>query len=380
MQACVLPPEQAQHANNPGVSLQLVNTADFDASISMVNIYGFSWQGLLPETFGALNAGESAWGPFYQGFNPALLQPPFNGDPATFDNNVDPAAGNCTYGDLTEWSGCSIACQTAGAPNQAGTQIRYNPILTFPASGDASVCLPLAERSEVQPCTPEAACTPCTDLRRNGVESDIDCGGGLNDTFPAGFTQADVANALKQGDTTENTPDGTGTGCDRCLNGRLCKVHADCDATAGLMCVEHVCTPYWFLNTTWFVDVLIRIPGMDPNQLEGAAWDIFRMTVAEVATGNGANVTFRDVSAVSVQYQPHANGTGGARLLDIAASGRARRIAESKAQVKMNEDGSWVSRQASGRKLASPDDVLAIWTRVAADSQTEAIIIGQNIR
>jgi hypothetical protein len=339
MQPCAFPQDQQEHLTTPGdTSVQLVNNAGWDASIGAVNIYDFSWQGLLQNTFGAINAGQSEWGAFGENFGAALLQFPPAGDPARLpaNNQQNNNGGNptpvgtnpCQLGRMTDWSACSVPCiATANAsnpgaqPQTTGWQIQYQPILfTINSNFDVSTCAPLLQRSQARTCAPAGnpqtqtdptvgQCTACTNEVRDGQESDVDCGGGVADSF-GNWTLQQVAalvkqryNPLPQTSVSGLAGNGTNPTCPRCNFGRSCSVHSDCNTDRGLLCLQNSCQPWWFVNQTTFVDVTLTITGADVRDIASnqAALDVFQTTLAEVASSTAGATS--------------GNGTTGARVL-----------------------------------------------------------------
>lgn len=390
MTACALPADQVPHMESEvTVSVQLNTAAPYDAALGVVDVYGWSWQGLMTETPGAINAGDSAYGAFVQDLTAATLALPAGGNPATVDSDVS----QCTYGPYTDWSACSAACSIGGGAT-TGTQVQYEPILTFPTPVTANSCRPLAERSRTRACTPTASCTTCENLAKDGVESDIDCGGGVADTFPPGATLGDVAASVQQSWATASangahavatTPSASDSSCSRCNDGRTCTVHSDCNANAGLLCSRDVCTPFWFIRLSWFVDFTVTLNGIDTTQLSGGAWNIYKMTVAEVASGNGVTVSFWNVSAHEITYLPGGVAPGGRRVqetdvrsaLEIIQSRKMGRQTLEMIQARAAATGPSGARP---RRLASPDDVLEVHTSIGAASEADAGVIAANIQ
>jgi hypothetical protein len=229
---------------------------------------------------------------------------------------------------MTDWSACSVPCiATANAsnpgaqPQSTGWQIQYQPILfTVNSNFDVTTCAPLLQRSQARTCSPAGnpqtqtdptagQCTACTNAVRDGQESDVDCGGGVADSF-GNWTLQQVAalvkqryNPLPQTSVSGLAGNGTNPTCPRCNFGRSCAVHSDCNADRGLLCLQNSCQPWWFVNQTTFVDVTLTITGADVRDIASvqAALDVFQTTLAEVAS--------------STAGASSGNGTTGARVL-----------------------------------------------------------------
>lgn len=393
--ACQVPPDQNEHMFSPGdVSIQLVNGGTFDAARNAVDIYQFSWQGLIPATFGQLNQGQSQWGGFVQLFPPGAL-PDFPGgggaapgqNPATVDNDKG-ALGACTLGPMTAFSVCSYSCTPATAAAAAqGTQIQYKPVVVFPADGDVTKCTPLAQRSVSKACTSAAQCTTCQDAVKDGTESDVDCGGGsvssplpvtatIDDWFK--YAQRQYANSFASARLLQ----ASSSTCSRCTAGRTCNNHTDCATSAGLLCALGTCTPYFFLNETVFVDFSVGIAGMDALELNALpVMNTLQLAIADTITAGGVNTSAAGVSLTKVTFT-----AGGKRqLLELGAGAADGAVSMAVDADGSSGDGTVVLaadikhhlnraaiNAAKARQLAIAADQLQVTVRVAARSQAIA--------
>lgn len=359
MQPCPFPALQLAHIASPlGTSVQMVNAARFDTAQLAVDIYGWSWQGMLPATFGAGNAGQSQWGDYGQSTVASVITPAIpGGNPAPTANGggggagdggagggggggggggaaASPSpgaapAGSCPLGDMTAWSQCSLHCSGGASGSQSGGwQIQYRPIVVTPATRgeDISGCPLLAQRSAARTCTTRrqlagqqasGTCGVCEDGLQNGAESDVDCGGGVTDGSIAGLSLNQYADLLRSrvgGDpaaAAAAVPTGASasTGaCARCSAGRVCTAHEDCDGARGLLCLEGACAPWWFVNHSSFVDVTLALRGVELRDVHAdseaarSAMRTLLQAVADVASFGslaGAGVPVHNVSALA---------------------------------------------------------------------------------
>ena len=277
MTACALPAAQALHIfGGEGGSVQLITGAGsdgaaYDARWAAADIFGWQWVGLMPPTWGARNAWpQSQWGAFDQTLVAAVLPAPVPSNPALAEQPAPGGTAACPLLRETGWSACSVAAACSAAP---ATQITYQPLdVTFqtPSPDNLATCPPLAARSATRACAPPPPpCSQCSDGLLDGDESDVDCGGSLPNTTPAGQT---LGQAIAAAAAAYQPLTGAGAGavapppaypaaCLRCLAGRACRSAADCATGAGLVCAVGTCLPFWVANASVVLDVPLVLAG-----------------------------------------------------------------------------------------------------------------------
>lgn len=361
------------------------------ADVSVTGSLG--WEAGLPITFGTENAGLlPGGGDFVQVFreataaellsglvSPVDYSPPVTPPPVPNATDID-----CAIGPVTEWSQCSLACTPlstgTGSPT-IGQQMRWQPIVTLPQAAGAA-CPALGNRSELRTCAPTVICTGCTNLRTDGQETGVDCGGRLTDRdlqalLPGRASIHDVVRLLFHPRGEEDAaglpappqqivPQGV---CGRCSMGRACTQHSDCSWDAGLVCASglDVCTPWRVLNASSFVSVTLELRGADPTAAAtGPALTGLLTLIASLSSGNGNSLDPLNVTVSGVSYRPQ--GGPDAVAPSVAPGNGVRRVRALQGV-----------RGAHGRALAQADDFLALTFLVAAPDSFQASIMRDSI-
>jgi hypothetical protein len=305
MQSCQIPASQLVHLQELDYSIQLLGNSSVKSFFrgndvfEGIDVYQLTWQGLLPQTFGLLNQGISQWG--------------------SFSEQITSGNAPCVLGENST-SICSTSC-SVNPGGATGIQISYLPII----SGSTESCLNVDQQVTSSVCEVSNPCTPCTNLVRDDIESDIDCGGGY--LYSGNRSAQSMIDFVRGGQRFEFE------GCPRCYIGRRCDDLLDCDVSNGLLCLsssvtggtnvnKSSCTPWWFLGATVFVDVDVFLIGIDIDQFNYNAVTKFQTILsAASSTDNQYRYFSQNVTLYNLSYETSISlGTQSRRLEQFTPS------------------------------------------------------------